>query len=286
MEGNMHDYTIRSMTSGEVRNIAIRWAAEEGWNPGLHDAEVFYRTDSDGFYVGLLDGEAVSCISAVSYEGRFGFIGFYIVKPEFRGKGYGIKIWGTALQHLHGQNTGLDGVSEQQSNYARSGFRFAYRNIRFEGISRRFSSGSNHITGYKNEYLENLIRYDTLLFPAARPEFLKCWTSLPESKTFISMKDEKISGYCTVRKCQTGYKIGPLFAGDSNTAEDLFIAVNNHLPENTVYYLDAPEVNQDALVLAEKYSMDRVFETARMYTMGQPDICMNHIYGVTTFELG
>jgi hypothetical protein len=27
----------------------------------------------------------------------FGFLGFYIVKPEYRGKGYGIQIWNAGL---------------------------------------------------------------------------------------------------------------------------------------------------------------------------------------------
>lgn len=39
------DYTIRTMTRPEV-DIAIEWAAPEGWNPGLDDAE--------GFLIGLI----------------------------------------------------------------------------------------------------------------------------------------------------------------------------------------------------------------------------------------
>ncbi len=48
-------------------DFAIQLAAKEGWNPGLHDAECFYRTDPDGFFIGLLDeNQPVGCISAVS----------------------------------------------------------------------------------------------------------------------------------------------------------------------------------------------------------------------------
>jgi ribosomal protein S18 acetylase RimI-like enzyme len=119
-------YLIREMARNEV-DLAISWAKDEGWNPGIHDAETFYRTDPHGFYVGILDDRPVSCISAVAYGDSFGFLGFYIVQPAFRGRGLGIKIWNAGMKHLEGRNIGLDGVLEQQKLYERIGFRQCYR---------------------------------------------------------------------------------------------------------------------------------------------------------------
>jgi hypothetical protein len=45
-------YTIRRMTRQEV-DIAIDWAAAEGWSQGLYDADCFYITDPKGFFIGL-----------------------------------------------------------------------------------------------------------------------------------------------------------------------------------------------------------------------------------------
>ena len=95
----MNIYTIRNMTATEVKDIATRWAVEEGWNPSPNDAQAFYNTDTNGFFVGLLDNIPIACISAVSYGGTFGFIGFYIVKKEFRGKGYGSELLKRAEEH-------------------------------------------------------------------------------------------------------------------------------------------------------------------------------------------
>lgn len=39
---------IRKMRRNEVE-FAIEMAAGEGWNPGIHDREIFYETDPDGF---------------------------------------------------------------------------------------------------------------------------------------------------------------------------------------------------------------------------------------------
>ena len=40
-------------------------------------------------------------------------------------------IWNAAMDSLAGRNVGLDGVVAQQDNYRKSGFRLAYRNVRF-----------------------------------------------------------------------------------------------------------------------------------------------------------
>ena len=121
-------YTIRVMTRQEV-DIVIDWAAAEGWNTGLYDADCFYAADPNGFLIGLLGDKPVATVSVVKYGDSFGFLGFYIVKPEHRGKGYGIQIWNAGLTYLSGRTIGLDGVVSQQSNYKKSGFTLAYRNI-------------------------------------------------------------------------------------------------------------------------------------------------------------
>lgn len=97
------------MTRPEV-DIAVEWAAKEGWNPGLHDADCYFTADTNGFLMGFLNDEPISVISVVRYGQTFGFLGFYIVKPEYRGKGYGIKIWNAGLKYLEGRTIGLDGV--------------------------------------------------------------------------------------------------------------------------------------------------------------------------------
>jgi hypothetical protein len=59
---------------------AIDWAAAEGWNPGLKDAECFQAADPAGFLRGCLDGQPIGSISVVRYSSTFGFLGFYIVR--------------------------------------------------------------------------------------------------------------------------------------------------------------------------------------------------------------
>ena len=114
--------------------FAIDLAAREGWNPGVYDAESFFAADPGAFLIGELQGEPVGCISAVSYAGRYGFVGLYIVRPEFRGHGHGMRLWEAAMVRLRGHNIGLDGVVAQQANYARSGFHLAHRNVQLPPV--------------------------------------------------------------------------------------------------------------------------------------------------------
>lgn len=282
----MSNYTIRPMTAAEVADVAIALARNEGWNPGLCDADCFYQADPDGFFVGLLDGKPVACISAVAYDDTFGFIGLYIVVPEQRGKGYGIQIWNEAMRYLGSRNIGLDGVVAQQENYKKSGFTLACRNVRYEGKSVATDNSFSDIVPLAEADIDAVLHYDTTLFPAPRPVFLRRWLEQPDSRTFVAQRDGAVAGYGTIRRCGTGCKIGPLFADDNVAAERLFLALNNAVPAGTTFYLDTPGVNAEAVALAERHGMTVVFETARMYTGAEPDIDQRKVFGVTTFELG
>ena len=91
-------FTIRVMTASDVA-LAGDWAAAEGWNPGLNDAACFSTVDPHGFHIGEIDGAAASTSSVVNYDDGFSFLGFYIVRPELRGRGYGLRTWQTAIAH-------------------------------------------------------------------------------------------------------------------------------------------------------------------------------------------
>jgi GNAT superfamily N-acetyltransferase len=177
------EYTIRTMTRDEV-DMVIDWAAEEGWNPGHHDAACFYAADQEGFLVGLLGNKAVAAISVVKYGFSFGFLGLYIVRPEYRGMGYGLRIWKAGLERLEGRTIGLDGVVAQQENYMKSGFILAYRNIRYEGVGGGEMPNHNGIVPLLDLPFRELLACDQSFFPDDRKEFLECWIN-QSGRTFL-----------------------------------------------------------------------------------------------------
>jgi len=278
-------YLIRTMTRQEI-DITTDWAAAEGWNPGRHDADCFYQADPTGFLIGLFENEPIATISAVKYGDSFGFLGFYIVKPAFRGKGFGTRIWKAGIEHLKGCNIGLDGVVAQQNNYKKSGFKFAYRNIRFEGIGGGDFPNHSDIIPLSTIPFEDVNTYDEPFFPDKRSKFLKCWINQPESTALGIIKNGKVAGYGVIRVCRFGYKVGPLFVDTPSLADTLFLALKASAKEGYPIYLDTPEVNHAAVALAKRNNMKIVFETARMYTGHIPTLPLDRLFGVTTFELG
>ena len=110
---------VSTATPDDWRTV-IEWAAGEGWNPGLGDAAAFFAQDPDGFFIGRVDGEPVSAISLVHYGPAYAFLGFYLVRPDLRGRGHGIATWRTALARAGDRVVGLDGVPAQQRPRARN----------------------------------------------------------------------------------------------------------------------------------------------------------------------
>jgi hypothetical protein len=278
----MSDYQIRVMSRSELE-LAIGWARDEGWNPGLHDASPFHAADPEGFLVGVLDGKPISSISVVRYGETFGFLGFYIVIPEERGGGYGFRLWQAGMARLSGRLVGLDGVPGQQDNYRRSGFELAYRNIRYGGTAPAGRVGG--LREARTVPFEQLLTLDARLFPAPRPGFLAGWISLPESQALAALDDGELRGFGVRRRCGSGHKIGPLYASTRAIAEQLFDGLCEGIAGEPIF-LDVPEPNSDAVAMAEGRGLGPAFDTARMYTGPAPAIELARLYGVTTFELG
>jgi GNAT superfamily N-acetyltransferase len=276
------DFIVRNMSAGEVE-LPVEWAALEGWNPGLHDASCFWAADPDGFFIGEWRGEPVACLSAVAYDEGFGFIGLYIVKPAFRGRGFGMRIWQHGMDYLRNRNVGLDSVLAQQENYRKSGFQLAHRNIRFQGVAQ--GAARSDISNASDLPFEQLVEYDRQCFPAVRARFLAAWIGQPDAVALTAIRDDRVAGYGVLRRCRTGCKIGPLFADNDQIASNLFDGLAARMPGGVIV-LDVPETNPAAVALAKRHGMTSAFETARMYTQEPPAIPVGRVFGVTSFELG
>ena len=277
---------IRVMSADDM-DRALDWAAAEGWNPGRGDAALFRAADPGGFLMAVLEGEPVACISVVRYGAAFGFLGFYIATPATRGMGHGIALWRAGMARLGDRNIGLDGVPAQQDNYRKSGFRLAWRNVRYQGVPAEPASVPRGVALVDARSLpfDRLAAYDARFFPAPRDGFLAGWTTAPGHVALAAIRDGALAGLGVVRPCRLGFRIGPLQAADSDIAAALVGGLCRRASADIVA-LDVPEPNEAAARLAESFGLAPAFETARMYTGNAPEIDRAGLYGVTTFELG
>jgi GNAT superfamily N-acetyltransferase len=285
---NINELAFRKLDFPGLQKL-VNWAKNEGWNPGPNDADVFWKADPDGYYGFFYNEELIAGGSIVSYNGDFGFMGFFIVQPEYRSVGIGRKLWYQRRDKLlsrmkKGSTIGMDGVVAMQGFYTKGGFKIAFRDERHEKIGSRFKYSSKILPITAADY-ENVFTYDKLYFGYSRTEFLIPWLTLPGSKSFKYEEEGSIKGMAIIRVVSRGYKICPLFAENAQIAEELYKACLNAAIGDPVY-LDIPVINKAAVDLTRKYGATYVFECARMYHGEPPKINMNNIYGITTFELG
>ena len=277
--------SIRRMNRSEI-DLAIDWAEAEGWNPGIHDADCFYAADPNGFIIGLLNDEPVAMVSAVAYPDSYGFMGFYIVKPEFRNRTFGGQLVDVGLRYLENRCIGLDSVRPDLVSQQWPEFKPAYTNYRFKWVKDEQWPVTSEVVDLARAPFSSVMAYDREVFGFSRETFLKCWISRPGSRALGIIKDDKLSGYGVIRKCREGFKIGPLFANNAKFARALFKCLTTEVNMGGQIFLDTPERNPEAVAIAQSYGMTEVFRTTRMYNKQEPALPLDKWFGVTSFELG
>lgn len=265
--------------------LALDWAAGEGWNPGHGDARAFREADPGGLLMGYLGGEPVAAIACPRYDDAFGFVGLYLVRPDLRGRGLGMSVWRTGHDRLGERTTGLDAVDAQVSNYERSGYRVEGHTYRHRGWGPAGPPAAE-LVPIRDVPWEELLALDARAFPAARESFLRAWIGAPGVRALALVREGSLAGYGVIRPCREGRKIGPLFAIDRAAAESILDGLLAEVRSDDPWWIDTPDTNPAAIAFAEDRGLEAGFRTARMYRGEPPDYERELVFGVTTLELG
>lgn len=273
---------IRNMRRDEV-DLALDWAAGEGWNPGVHDAEPFFRADPDGFFVGEIGGEVAATGSLVRYPGDLSFAGFLIVRPDLRGRGLGRQMLSFLMDRGKERSIGADGVAAMLPTYLRKGFRFSHWNRRYGGAGG--GSRPAGLTPVSDIEPGELERYDAKVFGADRSAFMRPFLEQEGTTSLAVRRDGGLRGFGAIRPCRAGHKVGPLFADDRAAASSILRGLVSTIPGQE-YFLDVPEPNTEGMALARDMGLTERFRTARIYTGRPPSTLLREVFGITSFELG
>ena len=279
--------TISPMTHDEASELAA-WAAAEGWNPGNADIAVAWDTDPEAFIALRRGSELIGGGTIFSYDGRFGFMGLFIVRPEWRRAGFGARLWSERLRRLKarlrpGAVIGMDGVFAMVPFYEKGGFRLAHKDLRFAGTA--IGVADPTVRPLDQSHFPEIERFDRQHVAAPRAAFLRRWIFQPGRHAVGMFDDGEVTGYGVLRPARSGFKIGPLFARDADIAERLTGTLLAQA-EGQPVQLDVPEPNEAGLRLAARFGLKEVFGCARMYHGPTPDLRLKQIFGVTSFEFG
>eukprot|EP01060_Flectonema_neradi_P038557 TRINITY_DN8137_c1_g1_i3.p1 TRINITY_DN8137_c1_g1~~TRINITY_DN8137_c1_g1_i3.p1 ORF type:complete len:313 (+),score=63.53 TRINITY_DN8137_c1_g1_i3:46-984(+) len=293
------DFKVRAVTGvEEVEKYHWRWAKDEQWNPGLDDPKLFFAADPKGFFVGEYKGEVVSCMSVVVPESdpnRFGFVGYYIVAPEHRGKGFGFRMWMEALSRGSGHVLGLDGVVPQQGFYSSVGFKVGWNNMKYQCDKPLPPPPMFEVDGI--EVIAN--NFDAKLageyekFQPRSEGWLHNWATaeVAQNVMAISKSSGKCVGFGIAHKAVVGNKLCPVIADSPSLGKHILVKLISLLgdsvgPESPVT-MNVPDCNPASLEIVKSLGFTPVFETARMWKGAPPKLPIHDkIFVVTTLELG
>ncbi|KAJ3114663.1 hypothetical protein HDU96_001807 [Phlyctochytrium bullatum] len=304
--------TIRNLDRSTFPQVCVSWADEQQWNPGKSDVDTFPLADPNGMFAGYVDGEAVSCVTAMKYEKNVGFVGYYIVhNASDRGKGYGLQIFKNAMAYLGPDcNMGLDGVVEQQKNYERSGFKKVWDNIRFHGSrpQAEFSVPSLPSTlaaleltnAVSDATIAAVQEYESIYSGCKRPlDFFRAWLNHPVISTVLIVdataaggptSAAQIKGFGSIRPATTGFRIGPLYATSPEVASVISAMLANKATAGQAVFADVCMANTAAPKVFEGVGLSGVggFVTGRMWSKGRPieEDAVKGVFGVMTLEIG
>ncbi len=276
--------SFHTATLNDVHQM-MEWAAQEGWNPGIDDAEAFWSADKSGFFIARVADEMVAAISVVNHDEQMAFLGLYLCKPEFRGQGIGFGLWNHALQHADTRCVGLDGVAAQEANYVKSGFVRQGTVTRLEGKCPQAVQGNTRMVDVTRDY-ERLAQLDAQAIGYTRPQFLSQWVGaeVPTRQTVVVEHAGSVEGFATVRMCHDGVKIGPIVARDDQDAMALLTAASGVFDTQKVI-VDLPDNQTELMNILCGLGFINTFQTAHMFRGQAPET--SKLYrAVATMECG
>lgn len=289
---------VRAMTRDEQRRL-VEWAAGEGWNPGLHDADLFWELDPEGYLALEVDGQLAGGGAIIRHNHRFGFMGLFIVRPEFRSRKLGTQLWYARRDRLlerldAGATIGLDAVDAMIPFYARGGFESLTRHRRFQGTGTELLAKGMLDSPVGEDAglvaigpgdLDRVEACDEGCFPGGRRRFLEPWLALSDAHALAAVENDRFSGYGVMRRSRVGFRVGPLCADDSAVAHRILRGLALRAGGDPIV-VDAPDSNPAARRWCEGLGMAEVFGCVRMYLGPVPELRNDRIFGVATLEVG
>jgi GNAT superfamily N-acetyltransferase len=243
----------------------------EHWNDTRDDIERMFNYEPDGCFVAEVSGELVGHVFSISY-GKLGWIGFLIVKAEYRRKGVGTLLTRKAMGHLLNRGVEtikLEAVPTIASLYRELGFVSEFDSLRFIRVGGKedISSPSRPLKPLKQEQITELAKFDAEYFGANRINVLMGLYHDNPKLCYVSHMKSKTTGYIMSRKAEIGYRIGPWVCNPEHpqAAQELLMKCVKMVGCNEELYVGVPAVNKEAVKILHDLDFRQYSKSIRMY---------------------
>lgn len=233
--------------------LLFHYSSLEGWNnETVHTTALFHQHPQDFFILSQQD-KLIGFIIAIKYSNSFGFISNLLILKEFRGLGYGKKLFEFALEHLQGCQIALDSVVGKEGIYQKLGFT-SYFNLYIY----RFIGGSFTLP---ESYLEviNFTQENSL---KDKDDYTQ--EIILSKETQYKAIQNKENSFALSFAYADGYKIH-IESEDINEALTLFFALTDMHKEGTAFYLQASTLTPMLEAIVELLKMQVDSTHTRMY---------------------
>lgn len=173
----------------------------EEWVNTKGEDYFYFMANPKGFWCYELGDQIIGVFTAYPLGPDYGFLGDFLVQPEFRGKGYGKALWKVGVEHLGSRNIGAGAVKEMVPTYESWGYKpyhkvFFHRFIADIGEDKACFENIKDVHEIDNQLV---LDYDIHIFGYDRSEVLKNIFSAKEPTTLVHHKDGKIQGYGIIK---------------------------------------------------------------------------------------
>lgn len=268
----MEHFSIRPFKHEDI-DFAYKLDVMEQWDDTRNDIKRMFNYEPNGCFIAEIKSEPVGHVFSISY-GRLGWIGFLIVKAEYRRRGIGTLLTKRAMNYLLSckvETIKLEAVSAIADLYRKLGFVDEYDSLRFTGVSRKITSLSSHrINPLKIEGIKQLTKSDAEYFGANRAKVLSRLYQENPQLCFVSRMNSSITGYIMFRKTKSGYRIGPWVCNPENpqVARKLLVECMETIGYNVKLSVGVPAVSEVAVEILQDFGFKQYSKSIRMY-LGQ-----------------
>ena len=302
-------FVVRRATSLEDLQWVIKRATEEGRMVREKDAECYFAAGlTPGFFIGELNGERITSMSAVRHGDSHYFSSLLFVQKPYKGQGYGQKTWDTVLASFHNQYN-LHAASVLNIKDAHTIMQhpvmpgWISRRYAFDSLlaqkrlaSSQFPPSLAAILPASQVDFEKMFAYsaDMLGTSEVCKSVLGTWlTQLQESSWVAIGNTGEVVGYLmmskTVRFPEDGYNIGPFFADSAPIARSLLkVAVDFAAPHNPghIFLVIAAHLNPEGVsILENELGAKQLADLVFFGTNGIPSKPQHKIFGAASVDV-